>query len=282
MRLVDSHVHLDDRKFDADREAVIERALSSGVAQMMAIGTGHLETAIRLAERYPFIVATIGVHPHDASKATPETFARLRELAAHPKVSALGEIGLDYHYDFSPRDVQQSVFRKQLEIAAEAGKPVVIHSREAWADTMALLEQTDTSKSLPDGRGSDTGSEPRPSGSDWSSHRGIIHCFTGDPQQALQALDLGFHLAFGGVLTFPKAGAVREAARITPPDRLLLETDCPYLAPVPHRGQRNEPSFVVEVARRLAEVRGCTLDEIAAQTTRNFERLCLQRGAANG
>ena len=248
MRLVDSHVHLDDSKFDADREAVIERALAAGVERMMAIGTGHLETAIRLAERYPFIVATIGVHPHDASKTTPETFARLRDLAAHPKVAAIGEIGLDYHYDFSPRDVQRAVFLKQLEIAAEAGKPVVIHSREAWADTMAMLGPP---------------------------HRGIIHCFTGDPQQAREALALGFHLAFGGVLTFSKADAVREAARITPEDRLLLETDCPYLAPAPHRGQRNEPAFVIDVARRLAEVRGCTLDEIAAQTTRNFERLCL-------
>jgi TatD DNase family protein len=280
VRLVDSHVHLDDRKFDADREAVIERALAAGVERMMAIGTGSgppdLETAIRQAERYPFIVATIGVHPHDASKATPETFARLRELAAHPKVAAIGEIGLDYHYDFSPRDVQRSVFRKQLEIAAESGKPVVIHTREAWGDTMALLL---ASRPLPDGRGSETGSEPRPSGSGW---RIILHCFTGDPQQARQALDLGFHLAFGGVLTFPKADAVREAARITPEDRLLLETDCPYLAPVPHRGRRNEPSFVVDVARRLAEVRGLTLDEIAAQTTRNFERLCLRVGAANG
>jgi TatD DNase family protein len=282
VRRVDSHVHLDDSKFDPDREAVIERALAAGVAQMMAIGTGHgppdLETAIRQAERYPFMFATIGVHPHDASKATPETFARLRELAAHPKVVAIGEIGLDYHYDFSPRDVQRSVFQKQLEIAAEHGKPIVIHSREAWADTMELV----ASKSLPDGRGSDTGSEPRPSGSDGTAHHGIIHCFTGDPQQAREALDIGFHLAFGGVLTFPKADAVREAARITPDDRLLLETDCPYLAPVPHRGQRNEPSFVVDVARRLAEVRGSTLDEIAAQTTRNFERLCLRRGAANG
>jgi TatD DNase family protein len=252
VRLVDSHVHLDDRKFDADREAVIERALAAGVERMMAIGTGggppDLETAIRLAERYPFIAATIGVHPHDASKATPETFARLRELAAHPKVLAIGEIGLDYHYDFSPRDVQQSVFRKQLEIAAGAGKPIVIHSRESWADTMALVGQ---------------------------AHRGIIHCFTGDSQQAREALDLGFHLAFGGVLTFPSAEAVREAARMTPEDRLLVETDCPYLAPVPYRGKRNEPAFVVEVARRLAEVRGSTLHEIAAQTTRNFERLCL-------
>jgi TatD DNase family protein len=248
VRLVDSHVHLDDSKFDPDREAVIERALAAGVERMMAIGTGHLETAILQAERYPFIVATIGVHPHDASKATPETFARLRELATHPKVVAFGEIGLDYHYDFSPRDVQRAVFQKQLEIAAEAGKPIVIHSREAWADTMELLA---------------------------SGHHGIIHCFTGDPQQAREALALGFHLAFGGVLTFPSAEAVREAARITPDDRLLLETDCPYLAPLPHRGKRNEPAFVVEVARRLAAVRGSTLEEIAGHTTRNFEQLCL-------
>ena len=259
MRLVDSHVHLDDSKFDADREAVIERALAAGVERMMAIGTGtgppDLETAIRQAERYPFIVATIGVHPHDASKATPETFARLRDLAAHPKVAAIGEIGLDYHYDFSPRDVQRAVFLKQLEIAAEAGKPVVIHSREAWPDTMGLLALV--GQAVP------------------PANHGIIHCFTGDPQQAREALALGFHLAFGGVLTFPKADAVREAARITPEDRLLLETDCPYLAPAPHRGQRNEPAFVIEVARRLAEVRGCTLDEIAAHTTRNFEQLCL-------
>ena len=259
MRLVDSHVHLDDRKFDADREAVIERALAAGVERMMAIGTGSgppdLETAIRQAERYPFMLATIGVHPHDASKATAETFERLRELAAHPKVAAIGEIGLDYHYDFSPREVQRAVFRTQLEIAAESGEPIVIHTREAWLDTIALV-----------GRG----------------HRGIMHCFTGDPQQAREALDLGFHLAFGGVLTFPKADTVREAARITPADRLLVETDCPYLAPAPHRGRRNEPAFVVEVARRLAEVRGSTLDEIAGQTTRNFERLCLRGGAASG
>jgi TatD DNase family protein len=301
VRLVDSHVHLDDSKFDSDREAAIERALAAGVERMMAIGTGSgppdLETAIRQAEHYPFIVATIGVHPHDASKATPETFARLRELAAHPKVAAIGEIGLDYHYDFSPRDVQRAVFLKQLEIAAEAGKPIVIHSRESWADTMELLAlvlhhpQTfaarddfvgrapwpaadplvglpEHSKSRTRGSGADEGVRP-------TCRSGIIHCFTGDAQQAREALALGFHLAFGGVLTFPNAEAVREAARITPDDRLLLETDCPYLAPVPHRGKRNEPSFVVEVARRLAEVRGSTLDEIAALTTRNFEQLCL-------
>jgi TatD DNase family protein len=250
--LVDSHVHLDDVKFDADREQTIERALAAGVEFMMAIGTGNgppdLEVAVRLADRHPSIYATIGVHPHDASKATPETWTRLRVLAAHPKVLAVGEIGLDYHYDFSPRDVQRAVFEQQLALAAEFGQPIVIHTREAWDDTLAILR------------------------AHWRG-AGIMHCFTGDEAQARQALDLGFHLSFGGVLTFPKADEVRQAARIAPEDRLLVETDCPYLAPVPHRGKRNEPAFVVETARRLAEVRGVPPEAIAAATTRNFERL---------
>jgi len=252
--LVDSHCHLDDSKFDEDREQTIERALEAGVTRMLAIGTADgppdLEVAIRLAERYPFIFATVGIHPHDASKATDETFARLRELAAHPKVIAIGEIGLDYHYDFSPRDVQRAVFDRQLAIAADAGKPIVIHTREAWEDTMGQI------KELP--------------------HGGIMHCFTGDSEQARQALDLGFHLSFGGVLTFPKAEGLREAARMAPDDRILVETDCPYLAPAPHRGKRNEPAFVVDTARRLADVRGTTPEGIAELTTRNFERLCLR------
>jgi TatD DNase family protein len=254
VRLVDSHVHLDDAKFDADREETIERARAAGVERMLAIGAGHgppdLDAAVRLADRYPFIYATVGVQPHDASKATPETWTRLRELAAHPKVLAIGEIGLEYHYDFSPRDVQRAVFEQQLAIAAETGKPIVIHTREAWDDTLAMLRAY--------GRGA-----------------GIVHCFTGDETEARRVLDLGFHLGFGGVLTFPKADALRQAARVTPDDRLLVETDCPYLAPVPHRGKRNEPAFVVETVRRLAAVRGCAPEEIAELTTRNFERLML-------
>lgn len=261
MKLVDSHTHLDDAKYEADREQAIERALASGVQSMVAVGTGNgppdLEAGVRLAERYPFVYATIGVHPHDASKATEETFARLRDLAAHPRVIAIGEIGLDYHYDLSPRPVQREVFARQLEIAAESRKPVVIHTREAWEDTMAQFG----------GR---------------APVRGILHCFTGGAAQARQALDLGFHLAFGGVVTFPNADEVREAARITPDERLLVETDCPYLAPVPHRGKRNEPAFVVEVARRLAQERGVSPEEIARVTTANFERLCLRREASNG
>jgi TatD DNase family protein len=261
VKLVDSHCHLDDEQFDADREQTIERARAAGIDTLMAIGTGNgppdLEAAIRLADQYAFVYATVGVHPHDAAKASDDTLAHVRDLARHPKVKALGEIGLDYHYDFSPRDVQRSVFEKQLDLAAEAGLPVVIHTREAWEDTLSIL------------------------GARWRSG-GIMHCFTGDEQQARQALDRGFHLAFGGVLTFPKAESVRQAARITPDDRLLVETDCPYLAPVPMRGKRNEPAFLVETVRRLAEVRGVAPDRIAGLTTANFERLCLRGAAPSG
>lgn len=263
MRLVDSHVHLDDPKFAADFDQVLERAAAAGVDRMMAIGTGGgppaLDTAVRLAERHACLLATVGVHPHDASKATPESFARLRELARHPKVAAIGEIGLDYHYDLSPREVQRRVFERQLEIAVEAGKPIVIHTREAWDDTMELLRRE----------------APAPV-------RGIMHCFTGDARQAQEALDYGFHLAFGGVITFHNSAPLREVAATVPEDRLLLETDCPYLAPVPHRGKRNEPAFLVEIARRLAEARGVAVEEIARVTTANWERLCLPHGAACG
>jgi TatD DNase family protein len=254
VKLIDSHCHLDDRQFDDDREEAIRRARAAGVETMLAIGTGEgppdLEAAIRLADQHAFIYATVGVHPHDAAKAGEATFEQLERLVRHPKVRAMGEIGLDYHYDFSPRDVQRAVFERQLALAASAGLPVVIHTREAWADTLCILRAA-------------------------APKAGIMHCFTGDAAQAYEALDLGFHLAFGGVLTFPKAEAVREAARITPADRLLVETDCPYLAPVPMRGKRNEPAFVVDTARCLGMVRGCPVEEIAAQTTANFERLCL-------
>ncbi|HEX8984250.1 MAG TPA: TatD family hydrolase, partial [Bryobacteraceae bacterium] len=231
MTLVDSHCHLDDQQFDADREAAIERARAAGVGLMLAIGTGggppDLEAGVRLADAYPDIYATVGVHPHDASKATEETFARLRELLAHPKVLGVGEIGLDYHYDFSPRETQREVFARQLAMAREAGKPVIIHTREAWDETFAAL-----------------GAGP-----------GILHCFSGGPEQAERALALGFHISFAGMLTFPKAAEVQAAARMVPRERLLLETDAPYLAPVPRRGKRNEPAFVVETARRLAVLR---------------------------
>jgi TatD DNase family protein len=182
---------------------------------------------------------------------------RLGELAMHPKVVAIGEIGLDYHYDFSPREVQRRVFARQMELASAASKPVSIHTREAWEDTLDILRAH-------------------------GNAGGIFHCFTGDARQAEQALALGFHLAFGGVVTFPKAESVREAARITPDDRLLIETDCPYLAPAPYRGKRNEPAFLPEVARRLAEVRGTTIGSVAELTSANFARCCLRAGPFNG
>jgi TatD DNase family protein len=253
--VIDSHCHLDSKEFDQDRDAVIERALAAGVETMVAIGTGDgppdLEAGVRLADRYPCFYATVGVHPHEAAKANPETFARLAELLKHPKVIALGEIGLDYHYDFSPREVQRDVFIEQMRIAREAGKPIVIHTREAWDDTMALLREH------------------------WNGD-GIMHCFSEGPERAREALDIGFHLSFGGIVTFPKALELQEAARITPADRILVETDAPYLAPVPKRGKRNEPAFVMETARKLAELRGETLASIEAATSANFRRLCLR------
>lgn len=252
MRLIDSHCHLDDAQFDPDRDAVIERARAAGVDTLVAIGTGggppDLEVATRLADRYTGIYATVGVHPHDAAKAAPETFDRLRELLSHPKVLAVGEIGLDYHYDFSPREAQREVFAQQLAIARDARKPVVIHTREAWADTMDLLREA-------------------------HAGRGIVHCFSGGPEEAEQVLQMGFHISFSGVVTFPKALDIQAAARMVPPDRLLIETDAPYLAPVPNRGKRNEPAFVLENARKLAELRGVAVEEIAAVTTTNFRVL---------
>ncbi|HEX4133213.1 MAG TPA: TatD family hydrolase [Bryobacteraceae bacterium] len=253
---IDSHCHLDDKRFADDLDAVLDRAAAAGVTRILTIGTGdgppEVDRAVRIADRYSQVYASIGVHPHDASKVTPQTYADLRALASHSKVVAFGEIGLDYHYDFSPREIQREVFTEQLKLAREVNLPITIHTREAWQDTMSILREH------------------------WSGE-GVMHCFTGDPAQAQEALDLGLHLAYGGVLTFKTAEAVRESARITPPDRLLLETDAPYLAPVPHRGKRNEPAMMIETARKLAEVRGITPEAIAALTSTNFERLCLRR-----
>jgi TatD DNase family protein len=258
LKLIDSHCHLDNKQFDADREAVIERAIEAGVEHMLVIGTGDgppdLEAAIRLADRHAPLFATVGVHPHDASKATEETFQRLAALLSHPKVIALGETGLDYHYDFSPREAQRRAFIEQMRVACDARKPIVIHTREAWEDTMALLRE----HWAPAGLG------------------GIIHCFSGGLDQARQALDLGFHLSFGGIVTFPKALELQAAARTVPAERILIETDAPYLAPVPKRGKRNEPAYVLETARKLAELRGETVESIASLTSANFRRLCLR------
>ena len=256
--LVDSHCHLDDARFADDLDAVIERAAVAGVTRILSIGTGDgppgIDCAVRIAGRYESVWASIGVHPHDAAKVTPQTFDDLRALADNPKVVAFGDIGLDYHYDFSPREAQRDVFLEQLKIADDLRLPIVIHTREAWEDTVELLSR-------------------QPAGS-----TGIMHCFTGTPEQAQQALALGLHLAFGGALTFKNASNIRESARITPDDRLLVETDAPWMAPIPHRGKRNEPALMTETVRKLAEVRGTTPARIAEITTANFNRLMAARG----
>ena len=257
---IDSHAHLDGKQFDSDREAVIARAREVGVSTIVAIGNGDgpedCDCGIRLAEKYDSMYATLGIHPHEASLATDAAFEKMREWAKHPKVIAWGEIGLDYFYDHSPRDVQKSVFSKQMELAKEAKLPMVIHCRpsnnseDAWDDCLGMIRNQ------------------------WSASGlgGILHCFTGSWDQAKRGLDMGFLISFAGNMTFPKAQAIRDAAKEVPLDRMLIETDSPYLAPIPHRGKRNEPAFVVETARQLGELRGLAAEEIGVQTTENFRR----------
>jgi TatD DNase family protein len=255
---VDSHAHLDGKQFESDREQVIARARAAGVQTIVAIGNGdgpeQVDCGILLAEKYDFIYATLGIHPHEARLADEAAYQNMERLAKHPKVIAWGEIGLDYHYDHSPRDVQRSAFTRQMELAAAAKLPIVIHCRpsegseNAWEDCLELIRE----QWAPNGFG------------------GILHCFTGNWPQAKRALDLGFMISFAGNLTFPKAQQIRDVALEVPVDRMLIETDSPYLAPVPHRGKRNEPAFVKETARKLGELRGLTTEEVGRQTTRNF------------
>lgn len=257
MSLVDSHCHLDDTQFDEDRQQTLDRAQEAGVQQMLAIGTGEgppdLEAAIRLAEKHDILLATVGVHPQFAAAVEEETLARIPALLKHRKVMAVGEIGLDYHYEPIPKKEQFELFIQQMQMAHDARKPIIIHTRDAWDDTFALLKQHWSHTGLPC----------------------ILHCFTGSPVQARQALDLDCYLSFAGILTYPKAVDVHESAKMVPLHRLLVETDSPYLAPVPFRGKRNEPAHVVHTARRLAELRGQDFELIAAVTTSNFLKLCL-------
>jgi len=257
---VDSHAHLEMEQFNPDREQVIARARENGIETILAIGSGtgpgSLDCAIQLAAQHEFVYATIGIHPHEAKLASESDFEELAQLATRPNVIAWGEIGLDYFYDHSPRDVQQRVFLKQLEIAQAAKLPIVIHCRpsdgsdDAWDDCLRLLH-----------------AHWAPSGL-----RGILHCFTGTWIHASNAIDMGFMISFAGNVTFPKAQQIRDAAKQVPLDRMLIETDSPFLAPVPHRGKRNEPLFVREVARQLGELRGLSSGEIGLQTARNFYR----------
>jgi TatD DNase family protein len=257
---VDSHAHLEGHRFDSDREQVIARARDAGVETIVAIGNGegpvNFDCGIKLAEQYDFIYATIGIHPHEAKLADAAALHRMAQLAKRPKVIAWGEIGLDYYYDHSPRDVQQNAFLQQMELARRAKLPIVIHCRpsdnseNAWDDCLRLIRE----HWAPSGLG------------------GVLHCFTGNPEQAKRALDMGFLVSFAGNITFPKAQQIRAAALEVPLDRMLIETDSPFLAPVPHRGKRNEPAFVKEVARQVGELRGLSPEEVGAQTTQNFCR----------
>jgi TatD DNase family protein len=262
--LVDSHAHLDSQRYDEDRDALLARAWLAGVRTVLSIGIGDgpdtMHRALEISRAYagkpetPRILASAGVHPHEAQLADPAALAKLDDLLQQPGVIACGEIGLDYYYDHSPRETQKTVFRQQMEVAATHKKPIIIHCRpsdnstNAWDDTLEMIE------------------------SDWAPQGlgGILHCFTGEWHHAKRAMDCGFLISFAGNITFPKAQPIRDVAVQVPLDRMLIETDAPFLAPVPNRGKRNEPGWVAEVAEKLAEIRNVPVDEIASRTTENF------------
>lgn len=254
---IDSHAHIDGPEFDVDRAQVIQRALDAGVLAILNVGTGDphsgaLERAVKLAETHPGIHTAIGIHPHDARLYNDRAEQNILALVeASSSVIAWGEIGLDFHYDNSPRDVQIEIFRRQLRSARNVGLPVIIHTREAEDETIEILKTEWDGSKLP----------------------GIMHCFSGTSHFGLQAVELGFLISFSGIVTFKKAEELRSIARAVPSDRLLIETDCPYLTPVPYRGKRNEPAYVIEVARCLAELRGIDLEELGRITTANFCRV---------
>lgn len=249
--LVDTHCHLDVPAFDADRDVVLERARQAGVVAFVLIGFSpdNWDRALALAERTPGMVVALGVHPNEADRFDTATERRLRELLRHPLVRAVGEIGLDYHWKTVEPATQQRVFRRQLELAQEYDLPIVLHQREAHEDLLTILS-----------------AQQRPL-------RGVMHCFTGDSALAQRFLELGLHLGIGGVVTYRNAQALHEAARDMPLERMLLETDAPYLAPVPHRGKRNEPAFLRFVLATVAQLRGTSEQEVACRTTRNARQL---------
>jgi TatD DNase family protein len=257
--LIDSHCHIDVEQFDHDREEVVARAREAGLAEMLVVGgideEAGLERALAVAERFG-LPATAGVHPHEARRADAGVYDQLRGLAREERVVAIGEIGLDFHYDLSPRDVQRQVFREQIRLARDVGLPVVVHTREADEETAEILEEEGASEV-----------------------GGVVHCFTGGRELARRSLDLGFCISFSGIVAFPRAEVIQQVAREVPDDRLLVETDAPYLAPPPHRGKRNEPAFVVEVARQVARLRDTDPDAVGAAAQRNYARLFRREAA---
>lgn len=248
--LIDTHCHLDMRQFDGDREEVMKRAMAAGLEAMITVGSDLEGTikAVKLAEDHEGIYASIGIHPHDAKDFTEDIHKRLKEWSGLKKVVAIGETGLDYHYDHSPRDVQKEVFERHLLLSSETGLPAIIHSREAKHDTIGILRRSGVSK-------------------------GVLHCFSGDRDMAEQVMSMGFYISLAGPVTFKKARELKEIAMIIPDDYLLVETDAPYLAPEPFRGKRNEPAYLINTVRHIAELRGVTEEDIARITTLNAKRL---------
>ncbi|MEK5440167.1 TatD family hydrolase [Fredinandcohnia sp. FSL W7-1320] len=249
--LIDTHAHLNAIQYQEDLEEVIERAQSEGVEIIVVVGFDRetITRAIELADTYEFIYATVGWHPVDAIDMTDEDLKWIEELCSHPKVVALGEMGLDYYWDKSPKEIQKEVFRKQIALAKKVKLPIIIHNREATADIIEILEEE---------KASEVG--------------GIMHCFTGSVEVAKQCMDMNFYISFGGPVTFKNAKKPKEVATEIPLDRLLIETDCPYLTPHPFRGKRNEPSYVKYVAEQIAELKGVTFEEIAQITSDNAKR----------
>jgi len=254
MELIDSHAHIDFPQFDDDRDAMLGRARAAGVTTLLAIGSGpgpeKLDAAIPFAEQHDWIYATIGTHPHEAKDFTPQHLDQLSKLAEHPKVIAWGEVGLDYFYDHSPRKVQDRVFRDQLARAHQARLPIIIHCRDAWSDCLQILDEV-----------------WRPTGLG-----GILHCFTSTLEDAQRGLDMGLLISFAGNATYPKAANLRDVAKALPLEKILIETDSPFLAPQGLRGKRNEPAHVAEVAKAIATVRNLHPEEVASATAANFRR----------
>ena len=254
MRLFDTHAHITDERFDEDREQVIRRLKEAGVELMLLVGDASQEEqpVYPLAEQDPCFYAATGVHPHDASQWNEAARERIIRWMAHPKSVALGEIGLDYHYDLSPRDIQRKAFDEQLELAYELGKPVILHIREAHGDATDMLTARAKAGRMP---------------------AGVMHCYTGSWESAKQYLNMGLYISFTGAVTFKNAPKLSEVAANLPADRILVETDCPYMTPVPLRGKRNEPAFVVHTAEKIAEIRGVSPEEFALQALENGKRL---------
>lgn len=250
--LFDTHAHIDDNRFKGETEQVIARAKEQGVSLLVNVGYDllHARQSIELAEKYPFIYASVGLHPHDAKEADNVFWQEIYKLARHPKVVAIGEIGLDYYYDHSPRDVQREVFRRQIQVAKDLQLPIIIHNRDAHQDTLKIVREEKA-----------------------SLVGGVFHAYSGSWEMAREVIDLGFYISVGGPVTFKNARKIVEVVEKIPLDSLLIETDCPYLTPHPYRGKRNEPAYVRFVAEKIAEIKNISFEEVAAVTKENGMKL---------